>query len=152
MTPFRLSVAGRYAERHAIAQILAHANLDTLPVEITASWLNGTAESDADLTDAQAVAQVDQNVLEILSSQALLYVPSWSTRWDDLDPAMPSHEPRPIWSPGRLIDFGLAMGVMIPIIVVGRPEPTIYQRGELVTVCDWGTLRETIQRVLNMKD
>lgn len=142
MTTYRLAVAGRYAERHAIAEMLRDAQLDQLPIEITASWLTGPEAYDADLTDEQAAEQVETNTGEIMCADALLYVPSWYTA--------PSADSAGIarWSPGRLIDFGMAMGFMIPIVVVGRPESTIYQRGELVTVCSLETLRETIQRVL----
>lgn len=142
MTTYRLAVAGRYAERHAIAEMLRDAQLDQLPVEITATWLTGPEACDGDLTDEQAVEQVETNTREIKSADALLYVPSWYT--------VPSGDSVGIarWSPGRLIDFGMAMGFTIPIIVVGQPEHTIYQRGELVTVCAPETLRETIQRVL----
>lgn len=142
MTTYRLAVAGRYAERHAIAEMLKYAQLDWLPVEITASWLTCGEACDAELTDAQAVEQVETNTGEIMCADALLYVPSWYTVPSDDSVGIPR------WSPGRLIDFGMAMGFMIPIIVVGQPEHTIYQRGELVTVCAWGTLRETIARVL----
>lgn len=144
MTSYRLAVAGRYAERRAIKQMLQEANLDTLPVEITASWLDCTENGDADLTDDQAVAQAYTNADEIMGAHALLYVPSW------YDAPSEKSDGIPRWSHGRLIDFGMAMGFMIPIIVVGKPEYTIYQRGTLVTVCDWATLRETLRRVLKI--
>lgn len=142
MTTYRLAVAGRYAERHAIAEMLRGAQLDQLPVEITASWLTGEEACDAELTDDQAVEQVDTNTGEIMCADALLYVPSWYTAPSADSPGIAR------WSPGRLIDFGMAMGFMIPIIVVGTPEPTIYQHSEFVTVCDPATLRDTIQRML----
>lgn len=37
MTTYRLAVAGRYQERHAIAEMLRDAQLDQLPIELTAS-------------------------------------------------------------------------------------------------------------------
>ena len=152
MTTYRLAVAGRYAESHAIKDMLAQANLDALSVVITASWMDCPEEGDADLTDEQSVSRAKINRGEIASAHALLYVPSWTQNRQDIIPKMPDHEPFPRWSPGRLIDVGIAFACRVPVIVVGKVEPSIYFRGELVTVCAWGTLRETIQRVLNMKD
>ena len=149
MTPLRLAIAGRYAERHTIKQRLAEANLDTLLVTITASWLDCQEERDADLTDEQAVSRAKINRGEIASAHALLYVPSWIYRsyYEQMEGlAVPG------WSPGRLIDVGIAFACRVPIIVVGQPEPSIYFRGELVSVCDWGTVRETVQRVLGIKE
>jgi len=146
MSPYRLAIAGRYAERHTIKQMLAEAKLDTLPVVITASWMDCDEEGDADLTDEQAVDRVAQNMREIANAHALLYVPSWT------DSRFEPGVMLPVWSPGRLIDVGLAMGFGVPIIVVGRPEPSIYFRGELVTVCEWETVRETIKRVLRIEE
>ena len=142
VTPLRLAVAGRYAERHTIKKVLAEAQLDALPAVITASWLDCTEEGDADLTDEHAVSRAKINRGEIANAHALLYFPSWG--WD--------RGTVPNWSPGRLIDVGIAFASNIPIIVVGRPEPTIYQRGELVTVCAQETLRETVKKVLGVHE
>ncbi len=131
MTPYRLAVAARYHERQRITQLLAEAQLDTLPAIITASWLRCTAEGDACLTDAQARRQAETNVREILLADLLLYVPSDT------------------WSPGRCIDVGIALGNSIPVLIVGPPENSIYFRG--LPSCEWGALRETVGRMLRGK-
>lgn len=139
----RIAVAGRYQERQAIQQILANAQLSDLPVIITASWLSATNESDAELNDEQAVHQAVKNMVEIEHADLLLYFPSWTMRRPDLNPAMPDHEARPIWSPGRLIDYGYALAVGLDILIVGTPEQSIYFRGE--KSCTPETLREAIK-------
>ena len=143
MTTLRLAVAGRYAERHTITQRLAEAGLAALPVVIMASWLDCAEECDADLTDDQAVSQAKINRAEIGAAHALIYVPSW--KMDQYGDNW-----LPVWSPGRLIDVGIAFANRIPIIVVGEPEPSIYFRGELVTVCEWGNLQDTIRGALGL--
>lgn len=145
MTTLRLAVAGRYPERHTIKQVLAEAKLDALPVVITASWLDCTEESDADLTDEQAVSRAAINRGEIASAHALRYFPSWlKDEWGG------NFLPR--WSPGRLIDVGMAIACGVPIIIVGRPEPSLYFRGDMVTACEFETLRQTVQMVLGMHE
>lgn len=133
----RLAVAGRYQDRHSILAMLEKADLSTIPAVLTASWLTGTAENDAALTDAVAYGQVATNLAEIKQADALLYFTCHT-----------SIGGYPFWSPGRLIDFGIALASNVPIIVVGKPEPTIYQRGQLVTVCTIKTLRETVKTVM----
>lgn len=140
MTTYRLAVAGRYAERHAIKHKIAEATLEGIQAVVTSGWMDCAEEGDADLTDEQAVSRAKINRGEIASAHALIYVPSWER--DGYDELVPR------WSPGRLIDFGIAFACRIPIIVVGVPEPSIYFRGALVTVCNWETLRETVQSVL----
>lgn len=147
MSLTRIAIAGRYAERRAIKQILADAKLDDLPVEITASWLDATAEGDGDLSDEQAVEQATQNCQEIIWADILLYFPSWALvpgySIQDSEDIM-TWEPR--WSPGRLIDFGIALAYGLELIIVGTPEPSIYFRG--VTVCTPETLHETVKKVV----
>lgn len=143
-TTLRLAIAGRYAERHTIKQMLTEAKLDALPVVITASWLDCTEEGDANLTDEQAVSRAKINRAEIASAHALIYVPSWVYTRSGLPD-------RVVWSPGRLIDVGIAFANRIPIIIVGSPEPSVYFRGDMVTVCEPETLRATVQRVLQQK-
>jgi|CXWL01.1.fsa_nt_gi hypothetical protein len=124
---FRIAVAARYADRREIQQFLDLAQLTHLPVQLTATWLTATAEQDADLTDAQAEQAAETNWREISDADLLLYFPCW---------AGDRAGRYPFWSPGRLIDFGIAVGSLIPILVVGQPEPTIYQRGAQVSVCE----------------
>lgn len=141
--PTRLAVAGRYQERHAIAQRLNDAKLDDLPVEITSTWLTCPEEHDSDLTDEQAVARANQNCAEIVQADILLYFPSW--HWDSLFKWF-----CPNWSPGRLIDYGYALACGLDILIVGRPEPSIYFTPHVATVCTPKTLRDTLGRVLRI--
>jgi hypothetical protein len=130
LAPSRLAVAGRYLDRHA-----TQAFLDSVPFAqhgfaITASWLTQPEASDSDLNDAQAIERAELNILEITKADALLYFPKWvEARLDGTDSW-------PLWSPGRLIDVGLAMALCVPIVVVGKVEPSIYFRNGLVTVCE----------------
>lgn len=133
---FRLAVAARYADRQDIQHFLDLAQLTKLPVQLTASWLTATEESDADLTDAQAEQAVSTNRNEIREAHLLLYFSCWIRSRPDLNPSMPDHPAYPLWSPGRLIDYGLAVASNIPILIVGQPEPSIYFRGEQVSVCE----------------
>ena len=142
LTPYKLAVAGRFAERHTITRMLATAQLDPLLVVVTASWLASEAESDGVMSDEAARLQVETNIVEILNADLLLYVPSWFMGtltngghvWD------------PRWSPGRCIDVGIAMGAGVPVLIVGTPEPSIYFRG--MPSCQPGELRETVGRLL----
>lgn len=137
----RIAVAGRYAERHAIKKILTDSKLDDLPVEITASWMDCTEEYDRDLTDEQAMERADQNYDEIFAADILLYFPSW---WSGTELSQIAR-----WSPGRLIDYGMALACGLDIIIVGTPEPSIYFRG--ATVCTPETLREAVKTLMEQE-
>ena len=133
---FTIAVAARYADRREIQRFLDLAQLTHLPVRLTASWLSATAEQDADLTDAQAEHAVLTNRQEIRRAHLLLYFPCWIRGRPDLNPSMPDHPAYPLWSPGRLIDVGIAMACSVPVLVVGMREPSIYFRGASVSVCE----------------
>ena len=127
--PFRIAIAARYAERQTIRQFLDAAQLTNLPVTITASWLSATAEQDADLTDDQAEQAALTNWKEIRESHLLLYFSCWQR-----DIAI--RDAKPLWSPGRLIDLGMALACRVPVLVVGERETSIYFRQALVSVCE----------------
>ena len=124
--PFRLAVAARFADRHDIRHFLTVAQLTQLPAQITATWLTVTAKQDADLTDAQAEHAAMINRQEIRRAHLLLYFPCWGR----------NSGPSPLWTPGRLIDVGLAMACSVPVLVVGIREPSMYFRGAQVSVCE----------------
>jgi len=134
----KIAIAGRYLERAEIRTQLAQAGLLHA---VTASWLDSPAEGDSDLSEAQARLQVETNVVEILNADLLLYVPSWGIT--------PGLLLEPYWSPGRLIDVGIAIVARVPVLIVGKPESSIYFRG--MPVCDWGTVRETVEGILHRK-
>jgi hypothetical protein len=135
----RIAIAGRYQDRHAIKELLMAAGVQELPgIMLTATWLTLAAEHDGDLSDEQAYEQVMINDREIAAADLLLYFPCWSD--DGL----------PCWSPGRLIDFGMALARGVPILIVGQPEPTIYQRRTLVRDCMPATLAETMRQMLGV--
>lgn len=117
MSLFRLAVAARYQDRDAVVTLLRNAKIDTLALEVTASWLSNTAGSDSDVSLNDAQKQVVINRREIILSHALLYLPCWNINF------------KPEWSPGRLIDVGIAMAMGLPVIVCGRREPSLYFNG-----------------------
>jgi hypothetical protein len=84
------------------------------------------------LSDSEAGVQIIQNRRDIQDSDALLYFPSL------------------VWSPGRLIDYGMALAYGLPIIICGAPENSMYFRSEMVTVCEPVTLTITLLRVLRI--
>lgn len=139
MSPIKIAVAGRYQDRATIREQIRIAGLDREPFELTASWITNTQENDAAMTDEQAMLQAQVNVIEIVQADALLYFPCFNALGE------------PFWSPGRLIDFGIAMATCVPIIVVGPREPTMYQRGELVTSVRAPTeIRPAIEYILRI--
>lgn len=141
MNPIRLSVAGRYQDRATIKRQINQSGLfvqSAFPVDITASWIDSANENDAALSDFQAKEQVMLNMQEIADADVLLYFSCVNALGE------------PFWTPGRLIDFGIAFGKGKPIIIVGKPEESIYFRCHLVTSCEPNKLCETIKKVLGV--
>lgn len=139
MTMYRLAVAARYTDRPYVHDLLAQAKLDILPVEITADWLTSPFEADGELSLEEAQRQVIINRREIILSHALLYIPHYNIQF------------RPEWSPGRLIDVGMAMAMALPIIICGRREPSLYFSGYQPLIQCWpdelhDTLADWIER------
>ena len=139
MTTYRLAVAARYTDRPYVHDLLAQAKLDILPVEITADWLTSPFEADGELSLEEARRQVIINRREIILSHALLYFPHYNIQF------------RPDWSPGRLIDVGMAMAMALPIFVCGRREPSLYFSGYQPLIQCWpdelhDTLADWIER------
>jgi hypothetical protein len=129
----RVAIAGRYEERASILKILIETHLNQF-VEIQASWLTHSSKDDAALSDKEAADWALFNCYEIVNADALIYFPSQYK----------------VCSRGRLIDFGIALGTGKKIILCGTPEPTIYQRGGLIIVCEPDTLVETVKQVLKI--
>jgi hypothetical protein len=141
MTLPRVAIAGRYKERQKMLDVINDTHL-ALTVEIQASWLLNPMKDDETLTEQEAASWALLNCYEIANAEALIYFPSW---WKPI-----GETSGPCWSPGRLIDFGIALGTGKKIIICGKPEPSIYFRGGLVTVCEPDTLVETVKRVLKL--
>lgn len=148
-----VSVAGAYEDRGAICTMLMQAlslpsgpitkaQLACLEFMLRAEWLNSTVASDEALTKAQVQAIQDQNKADIRASDVLVYVPK-------LGPstlAMYSGTFLPAWTPGRLIDYGIAVAFDQPIVICGPVESACpYFRGARVRVCEPKNLAETIR-------
>ena len=119
-------LAGPYAARDRLREFAA--DLDMMLVDVTSSWLKETHEINSGTTGAATALtdeQVSQHALDDLDGVAaadlLVLITAEIAGVDGT-------------SGGRHVETGFALGLGLPVVVVGKPENVFHRMGEGVCI------------------
>lgn len=95
----RLFLISRYSERNRLTWLRDQLIWPAGHV-VVSTWIDSLEHADADLSQPDAIEQVQRNLREIQTAEAVLYLPSWYP------------------SPGRMADVGMAIALNKPLLVM----------------------------------